>query len=161
MLPYTQLKRTENFLKKDRTFWRAVREFWRTGKAGFALFLISLFFLLYGYVALDYEIAEGWKGHESVQNVLKDLSAFIPVGGALIAIIVGGIDIMMLLSDWFYERREKRIQAEREKAREEGKKEGYAEGYAAAKAENGSASNEAPNPPPKPSNDPPEDKENP
>ena len=54
---------------------------------------------------------------------------------------------MMLLSDWFYERREKRIQAEREKAREEGKKEGkkegYAEGYAAAKAENGSASHEA------------------
>ena len=41
----------------------------------------------------------------------------------------------MLLSDWFLERREKRIQA----ARAEGYTEGYAEGYAAAKAENGDA----------------------
>ena len=66
---------------------------------------------------------------------------------------------MMLLSDWFYERREKRIQAESEKAREEGReegrREGYAEGYAAAKSENGSVDS-----PPKPSNTPPRDKEN-
>lgn len=74
---------------------------------------------------------------------------------------------MMLLSDWFYERREKRIQAESEKGREEGRKkgreegreegrrEGYAEGYAAAKAENGSVAS-----PSKPSNTPPRDKEN-
>ena len=57
----------------------------------------------------------------------------------------------MLLSDWFLERREKRIQA----AREEGRKEGYAEGYAAAKAENGDAVEESQDSPAKPSNPPP------
>ena len=40
---------------------------------------------------------------------------------------------LVLLSDWFLARREKRIHAARETAREEG----YAEGYAAAKAEDG------------------------
>ncbi len=92
---------------------------------------------------------------------LLAVSEFIPFGGALIAMIVGGIDIMMLLSDWFYDRREKRIQTEREKAREEGRKEGYAEGYAAAKAENVSTDNESLHSPLKPSNAPPKNKENP
>ena len=114
-------------------FWRTLRDFWKTGKAGFVLFLISLCVLIYSYIAIDYERIQTWKGHASVQNVIKDISAFIPVGMAFVAMIVGGIDIIMLLSDWFLERREKRIQA----AKEEGRKEGYAEGYAAAKAENG------------------------
>ena len=81
--------------------WRAVRDFWKTGKAGFVLFLISLFILVYGSIALDYETTRGWKGHESVQNVLDDISTFIPVGVALVGMIVGGIDLMMLLSDWY------------------------------------------------------------
>ena len=46
----------------------------------------------------------------------------------------------MLLSDWFLERREKRIQA----ARAEGYAKGYAQGYAAAKTENGDAVKESP-----------------
>ena len=70
----------EHILKQIRTFWQVVRDFWRTGKTGVALFLISLFALIYGYIALDYEITQGWKGHVSVQNVTKDISAFIPVG---------------------------------------------------------------------------------
>lgn len=114
-------------------FWRTLRAFWKTGKAGFVLFLISLVVVIYSYIAIDYELTQTWKGHASVQNVIKDISAFIPVGMAFVAMIVGVIDIMMLLSDWFLERREKQIQA----AKEEGRKEGYAEGYAAAKAENG------------------------
>ena len=110
-------------------FWRvSVRDFWKTGKAGFALFLISLFVIIYGYIALDYEVTKGWKGHESVQNVLKDISTFIPVGGALVGMMVGGIDVIMLLSDWYLERREKRIQA----AKAEGIAEGIAEGEAKA-----------------------------
>ena len=131
-------------------FWRAVRDFWKTGKTGIALFLISLFVVIYGKIALDYEITKGWKGYESVQNVLKDISTFIPVGAAIVGMIVGGIDFIMLLSDWFLERREKRIQA----AKEEGRKEGYAEGYAAAKAENGEAVEESSDSPSKPSNSP-------
>ena len=128
-------------MKKLGAFWRAVRDFWKTGKTGIALFLISFFVIIYGKIALDYEITKGWKGHESVQNVLKDVSTFIPVGAAIVGMIVGGFDFIMLLSDWFLERREKRIQAAREEGKEEGRAEGraegYAEGYAAAKAENG------------------------
>ncbi|MYK95570.1 hypothetical protein F4009_16495 [Candidatus Poribacteria bacterium] len=115
---------------KLRDFWRAMRDFWRVGKTGFALFLISLFVLIYGYIALDYETTRGWKGHESVQNVLDDISNFIPVGAAIVGMIVGGIDLTMLLSDWYYDRREKRIRAAEAKGKAEGKAEGIAEGQA-------------------------------
>ena len=118
-------------MRKFSEFWRdSVRDFWKTGKAGFVLFLISLFFTIYSSIALDYEIAKGWKGHESVQNVLKDISAFIPVGAAFVGMIVGGIDLMMLLSDWYLNRQEKRIQAAKVEAKAEGKAEGIAEGKA-------------------------------
>ena len=115
--------------------------------------------MIYGYIALDYEITRDWKGHESVQNVLKDISTFIPIGGILVGMIVGGIDIIMLLSDWFLERQEKRIQAAKEEGRKEGREEGYAEGYAAAKAENGPPADESPKSPDKPSNPPPKNSE--
>ena len=57
----------------------------------------------------------------------------------------------MLLSDWFLERQEKRIQA----ARKEGYAEGYTEGYAEAKAENGKAVEESPDSASKSSDSPP------
>lgn len=113
-------------MKELGAFWQAVRDFWRTGKAGVVLFLISLFVVVYSYIALDYELARGWTGHESVQNVLKDISDFIPVGVAYVGMIVGGIDLLMLLSDWYLARQEKRIQV----AKAEGKAEGIAEGKA-------------------------------
>ena len=69
----------------------------------------------------------------------------------LFGMSAGGVDFIMLLSDWFLERQEKRIQA----AKEEGRKEGYADGYAAAKAENGDAVEEAPDSPSKSSDSPP------
>lgn len=142
-------------LKNLGKFWRAVRDFWKTGKTGVALFLISFFVVIYGKIALDYEITKGWKGHESVQNVLKDISTFIPVGAAIVGMIVGGIDFIMLLSDWFLVRQEKRIQAAKEEGREEGRKEGYAAGYAAAKAENDEAVEKPPDSSSKSSNSPP------
>ena len=114
-------------MKKLDTFWQVVRDFWRTGKTGVALFLISLFALIYGKIALDFEITQGWKGHVSVQNVVKDISAFIPVGATIIAMIIGGIDLMMLLSDFMQARREKQIEAAKVVAKEEGKAEVYRE----------------------------------
>ena len=66
---------------------------------------------------------------------------------------------MMLLSDWFLARQEKRIQAAREEGYAEGYAGGYAggyaegyaegreEGYAAAKAENGVPVEESPDSP--------------
>ena len=117
------------------TFWQTVREFWKTGKTGVALFLISLFALIYGRIALDYELAQGWKGHVSLQNVVKDISPFIPVGAAIVAMIIGGIDLMMLLADFIQARREKQIEEAKATAKEEGKAEGIAEGKAEGIAE--------------------------
>ena len=111
-------------MKQIKTFWQVVREFWKTGKTGMALFLISIFALIYGYIAMEFEITQSWKGHVSVQNVLKDVSAFIPVAAAFVAMIIGGIDIIMLLSDFIQARREKRIETV--------KAEGIAEGEARA-----------------------------
>ncbi len=113
----------EDILERPHTFWQTIREFWKTGKAGIALFLISVFVLIYGYIAYNYEIGRGWNGHESVQNVTKDISAFVPVGGTLVAMIIGGIDLMMLLADFIQARREKRIEAAKAIAKAEGKAE--------------------------------------
>lgn len=110
-------------------FWLSVRDFWRTGKTGVALFLISVFVLKYGHKAFNFEIAKGWNGHESLQNVLDDMSSFIPVGAALVAMLIGVIDIMMLFSDWYSERAEKRRKTAIKKARAEGKAEGKVEAY--------------------------------
>ena len=106
-------------------FWRTQRAFWKTGKAGFVLFLMSLCVLIYSDIAIDYELTQTWKGHASVQNIIKDISAFIPVGMAFVAMIVGGIDIIMLLSDGYLDRREKRVQT----AKAEGIAEGEAKVY--------------------------------
>ena len=72
-----------------------------------------------------------------------------------------GINFIMLLSDWFLERLEKRIQAAREEGYAEGYAEGFAESYAAAKAENGDAVEKSPDPPSKSSNSSPKPKKNP
>lgn len=60
------------------------------------------------------------------------MSSFIPVGAALVAMLIGVIDIMMLFSDWYSERAEKRRKAAIKKARAEGKAEGKAESKAEA-----------------------------
>ena len=112
-------------MKKLDTFWQAVRDFWRTGKTSVALFLISLFALIYGDIALEFEITQGWKGHVSFQNVMKDILAFIPVGAACVVMIIGGIDLIMLLSDFIQARREKQIEAAKEAAKAEGMAEVY------------------------------------
>ena len=122
-------------MEQIKTFWQVVREFWKTGKTGIALFLISFFALIYGYIAMEFEITQGWKGHVSVQNILKDISAFIPVGGAFVATIIGGIDLIMLLSDFIQARREKRIEAAKIEGKVEGIAEGIAKGIAEGRAE--------------------------
>ena len=53
----------------------------------------------------------------------------IPVGAAVVAMIIGGIDLIMLLSDFIEARREKRIAAARETAKAEGIAEGEARAY--------------------------------
>ena len=112
-----------------RVFFQSVREYWKTGKTGVALFLISIFVLIYGYIDMDYELEQGWNGHKSIQNVLKDISTFIPVGGALVAMFIGGFDIIMLFSDWYLEKREERKERRLQAAKAEGIAAGEAKVY--------------------------------
>ena len=116
-------------------FWR---DLWRNSKTGIALFLGSLLFLAYSRVAIRYEIGQGWSGHPSVQNVLLDISRFIPVVGAAVAALILFIDIIVfvcgLLVDW----RKKRFQ----EAVDEARAEAFEKGFAAGQQDKDSEDNE-------------------
>ena len=109
-------------------FWR---DLWKNSKTSIALFLGAILFLVYSFVAVRYEIGQGWSGHPSVQNVLLDISRFIPVAGAAVAALILFIDIIIfvcgLLIDW----RKKRFQEAIEEAVDEARSEAYREGYIA------------------------------
>ncbi len=49
--------------------------------------------------------------------------------------IIGGIDFIMLLSDFIYDRRMKRLEAAKQEAKQEGREEGREEGKQEGKAE--------------------------
>ena len=122
-------------MEKESGFWR---DLWRNSKTGIALFLGSLLFLTYSRVAIRYEIGQGWSGHPSVQNVLLDISRFIPVVGAAVAALILFIDIIVfvcgLLVDW----RKKRFQ----EAVDEARAEGFEKGFAAGQQDKDSEDNE-------------------
>ena len=102
-------------MNKQGGFWNSVRDFWKKGKTGVALFIHSTLVLIHTYFA--YENQTTWKGYESFQNVFVDISRFIPVALAYTGIIIGGIDVIMLLSDWYANRKQRQIKAA-EKRRE-------------------------------------------
>lgn len=107
-------------------FWR---DLWKNSKTSIALFLGSILFLAYSRIAITYEIGQGWSGHPSVQNVLLDISKFIPVAGAAVAALILFIDIILFLCGLLVDWRKKRFQVAVEKAVQEAREEGYAEGY--------------------------------
>ena len=109
-------------------FWR---DLWKNSKTSIALFLGSLFFLVYSVIAVRYEIGQGWSGHPSVQNVLLDISRFIPVAGAAVAALILFIDIIIFLSGLLVDWRKKRFQEAIEEAVVEARSEAYREGYIA------------------------------
>ena len=116
-------------MEKGNGFWR---DLWRNSKTSIALFLGSILFLAYSVLAVNYEIGRGWSGHPSVQNVLLDISRFIPVAGAAVASLVLFIDIIVflcgLLADWRKKRFQEAIEAAVEAARSDSYKEGYIAG---------------------------------
>ena len=67
--------------------------------------------------------AQTWK-----QNI-EDISTFIPVAGVIVGALIGGVDFIMFLSDWYSERQQKRIQ----EAEAEGLAKGAAKFYAEVK----------------------------
>ena len=115
-------------MENGNSFWR---DLWKNSKTSIALFLGTVLFLAYSVIAVNYEIGRGWSGHPSVQNVLLDISRFIPVAGAAVAALILFIDIIIfvcgLLVDW----RKKRFQEAIEEAVVEARSEAYREGYIA------------------------------
>ena len=111
----------------------SLSDLWENSKTSIGIFLGSILFIGYSIKAVRYEIGEGWRGHPSVQGVLTDISRAIPVAGASVATLIGGIDlIVFLLSLYVYrkERMRKKIEAAR------------AEGYAARQQEQDSGNNQ-------------------
>ena len=115
-------------LRDESGFWR---DLWRNSKTSIALFLGSILFLLYSVVAVKYEIGQGWSGHPSVQNVLLDISRFIPVAGAAVAALILFIDIIVFLCGLLVDWRKKRFQEAIEEAVIVARSEAYKEGYRA------------------------------
>lgn len=84
-------------------FGRFVRRFWRKNKAGFALFLLTTVVGVYTYIVVKTQTVQTWK------QDIQDISTFIPVGGVIVGALIGVIDFIMFLSDWYSERQQKRI----------------------------------------------------
>ena len=119
-------------MKKENGFWGGL---WGGSKTGIVLFLVSILFIGYSIIAIRYEIEQGWRGHPSVQNVLMDISRFIPVAAASVAALIGGIDLILFLSVLFIDWRKKRFQEAIKEAVLEARSEAYREGYIAGKQE--------------------------
>ena len=115
-------------MENESGFWRGL---WKNSKTSIALFLGSILFIAYSVIAVNYEIGRGWSGHPSVQNVLLDISRFIPVAGAAVAALILFIDIIVLVCGFCVDRRGQRLQEAIETAVEEARSEAYKEGYIA------------------------------
>lgn len=111
------------FWHKTKRIGRVVRNFWRKNKAGVALFLLTVVVVIYAYILHTSEVRQPWKKN------IEDISTFIPVAGVIVGAIIGVVDFMMLFSDWYSERLEKKIK----EAKVEGHLIGAAEYYAAVK----------------------------
>ena len=126
-------------MKKEIGFWRNL---WENGKTGIGLFLGSILFIGYSIKAIKYEIGEGWRGHPSIQDVLTDISRSIPVAGASVAALIGGIDLIVFLSRLYVDRKKKRFQEAVKAAVAEARAEDYAKGYAAGQQDRDSGDNQ-------------------
>ena len=65
---------------------------------------------------------------ETTQAIFAHMANFLTVAFGSVVLIFGGIDIMMILRDYFRAEREKRIQREADAARAQGLAEGKAQG---------------------------------
>ena len=116
-------------MEEKKGFWHTLRDLWKNSKMGVGILLGSVLFIFYSRRAIEYELGEGWSGHPSVQNVLLDISRFIPVAGAFVAALILFIDIIVFLCGLLVDWRKKRIQTAVEEAVEEARSEYYKKGY--------------------------------
>ena len=101
--------------------------------AAFIVFAIEV--STYAALLIPYELAKGKPAMETTQNIVAHLGNFLMVAFGSVVLIFGGIDIMMILRDYFRAEREKRIQREADAARAQGLAEGKAQGIAEGRTE--------------------------
>ena len=89
----------------------------------------------YAAFLIPHEIAKGQPAMETTQTIVAHLGNFMEVALGSVVLIFGGIDIMMILRDYFRAEREKRIQREADAARAKGLAEGKAQGIAQGRTE--------------------------
>ena len=89
----------------------------------------------YAAFLIPYELAKGKPAMETTQNIVAHMGDFLMVAFGSVVLIFGGIDIMMILRDYFRAEREKRIQREADAARAKGLAEGKAQGIAQGRTE--------------------------
>ncbi len=82
----------------------------------------------YAAFLIPHELAKGKPAMETTQNIVAHMGDFLMVAFGSVVLIFGGIDIMMILRDYFRAEREKRIQREADAARAKGLAEGKAQG---------------------------------
>ena len=117
-------------MEEKKGFWNTLRDLWKNSKTGVGLILGSVLFIFYSRIAIRYEIGVGWSGHPSVQNVMLDISRFIPVAAAFVAALILFIDLILFLCLLCVDLKKKRFQEAVKEAVKEAREEGYAEGYA-------------------------------
>lgn len=58
----------------------------------------------YTYIIVHSQEVQTWK------EDIEDISTFIPVAGVIVGALIGGVDLIMLFSDWYSEKKQKEIQ---------------------------------------------------
>ena len=82
---------------------------------------------VHNYLNTGARIQSSPAGRALGRATLLQYSGVRPVEGTLVGMIAGGIDLLMLLLDWYLGREEKRIQGAKEEGIAEGKAEVYQE----------------------------------
>lgn len=97
-------------MEKLTRWWHILRNHWQIGvvRVAFIAILTFAYVIFYSKIALDYEIGNQWKGYQSIQNLMKDISAFIPIAGVFAAIHAAEVEVIMVFSEIYKNIREKR-----------------------------------------------------
>ncbi len=90
---------------------------------------------VYACFLIRHEVSKGKPPMETTQSIISYMGDFMGVALGSVVFIFGGIDIMMILRDYFRAQREKRVEQARAEARTKGKAEGRAEGKAEGRVE--------------------------
>ena len=104
-------------MDKKKGFWGSL---FKENKTSLGVLLGSIFFVIYSCFAVKYEISQGWDGYPSIQNIVKDVSRFVPVMGAAVAFFIFFIDAIAFFISW----KRDRIQEIVKKAYDKGYKDG-------------------------------------